>query len=134
MNKVIFCGNLTRDFEYRVNSNVAVARGSMALNRGKDKDGKDKGADFVNLVAFNKTAELMDKYGRKGRKFLFICHVNTGSYEKDGHKVYTTDFVIDNVEFIDSRPENNTQEATTEEASGFMPMPADISDEELPFA
>lgn len=125
MNRCIFLGNLTRDFEFRTGNSGSVARGAMALNKGNDK-----GADFINLVAFDKTAELMDKYGKKGRKFLFECHVNTGSYEKDGRKVYTTDFVIDRVEFADSKP---ATEQPQEQALAFTPIP-DGYDEDLPFA
>ena len=131
MNKCVFFGNLTKDFEFYTGNNGSVARGSMALNRGKDKDGNDRGADFINLVAFGKTAELMEKYGTKGRRFLFECRVNTGSYEKDGHKVYTTDFIIDSFEFGDSKTQG---EQPTQDANGFMPIPDDFKDEELPFA
>lgn len=135
MNKCIFMGNLTKDFDISVNvsnNNMTIARGSMALNRGKDRDGKDRGADFINLIAFGKTAELMEKYGTKGRRFIFECHVNTGSYEKDGKKVYTTDFVIDRVEFADSP---KTEETAKTDGNGFMPMDlSGIDVEELPFA
>lgn len=135
MNKCIFIGNLTKDFDISVNvsnNNMTVARGSMALNRGKDRDGNDRGADFINLVAFGKTAELMEKYGTKGRRFVFECHVNTGSYEKDGKKVYTTDFVIDRVEFADAKAE---QKPAQTEGEGFMSMDlSGVDIEELPFA
>lgn len=129
MNKVYFLGNLTKDFEYRTSNNGSVAKGSIALNRGKNKDGQDLGADFINVTAFNKTAELLDKYGKKGRKFLLECHVLTGSYEKDGHKIYTTDFIIDRVEFCDS---SRTEDKG--EAMAFSPIPDGADLEELPFA
>lgn len=127
MNKCIFVGNLTKDFEYRTNNNVSVARGAMALNKGKDREGNDLGADFINLIAFNKTAEVMEKYGKKGKRFAFETHVNTGSYEKDGKRIYTTDFIVDRFEFCDSAIAEKPQE----DATGFMPVTDDM--EELPF-
>lgn len=104
----------------------------MALNRGKDKNGQDRGADFINLVAFGSTADLLDKYGVKGRRFAFECHVNTGSYEKDGQRIYTTDFVIDRVEFISAQTEAKKEEATPTYSDSFMDIPDNIA-EELPF-
>lgn len=129
MNKCIFLGNLTKDFETSTSqSGVTIGKSGMALNRGKDSNGNDRGSDFINLVAFGKTAETLQRFGQKGRRFLIETHVQTGSYDaKDGHKVYTYDFVIDRFEFADSK--------TTEEKpidSGFMDIPDGV-DEELPF-
>lgn len=101
MNKAILIGNLGKDIELRyTDSNMAVGRFSIALNRGKDKDGNDKGVDWVNCVAFGKTAETMNKYLSKGSKVAIEGHIHTGSYEKDGHKVYTTDVIVDRFEFV----------------------------------
>ncbi len=102
MNNVILIGRTTKDPEIRVsNSGLAVARFSVAIDRGKDKDGNDKGADFPNVVVFGKQAENCEKYLHKGLKVAIQGHIQTGSYEKDGKKVYTTDVVADRVEFIE---------------------------------
>lgn len=135
MNKCIFCGNLTDDFKVtQSQSGTKVARGGMALNRGKDKSGNDKGADFINLVAFSSDkggmADFFEKFGAKGRKFLIETHVQTGSYEKDGKKVYTTDFVVDKAEFVDSKPSAPAEQP--QETDGFVDV-ASFVDESLPF-
>jgi len=133
MNKVILMGNLTKDFE--ANEALTVARSSMALNRGKDKDGNDKGADFPSIVAFGNSVKALVEYGKKGRRFLVEGHIQTGSYERNGSKVYTTDVVIDKWEFGDSRA-NNAQPslgvAPEISDSEFMHIPDGI-EEELPF-
>lgn len=138
MNKCIFLGNIGKDAEVKyTEQKMAVARTSIALNRGKDKDGNDRGVDFVNLVGFGKTAEFMEKFVKKGRRFLVETHVQTGSYKNQkGDTVYTTDFVVDSIEFADSKPatqpaEKPVQTAPTD-ADGFMNIPDGI-DEELPF-
>lgn len=125
MNKEYFMGNLTRDFEYR-QGDTNVARGSMALNRGRDE------ADFVNVVAFGNTADMLAQYGKKGRRFLFECHIRSGKYtDKDGKTVYTEDHVIDKFEFADSKQaEAKPSEAPA--SNEFMNIPDGI-DEELPF-
>ena len=135
MNLAIFQGNLVRDMEISERNDLKVARGAVALDRGKDKDGNSRGADFPSIVAFGKRAEFFEKFGKKGRRFTFECHVQTGSYEKDGVKHYTTDFIIDRVEFADSKSteaQNGTQDAPAVDPNGFMQIPDDI-DEELPF-
>lgn len=135
MNKHIYLGNLTDDFKkVETSTDMTIARGSIALNRGKDKDGNDRGADFPSLVAFGNIAENMLKYGKKGRRFLIEGHVQTGSYEKDGRKVYTTDTVIDRWEFADSKPAEQPQLGAQPQIndSEFMTIPAGI-EEELPF-
>lgn len=109
MNKVILIGNLGKDIELRyTDSNMAVGRFSVALNRGKDKDGNDKGTDWVSCVAFGKSAETMNKYLSKGSKVAIEGHIHTGNYEKDGHKVYTTDVIVDRFEFVGSRNDAHT--------------------------
>ena len=123
MNKFIFVGNLTRDFELH-EAKTNFATGSIALNRSGD------GADFVNLKGFGKTAELLTTYGKKGQKMAFEGHVQTGSYEKDGKVNYTTDFVIDRWEFAGSKNSDNS--APAQEAPSFMDIPDNIADE-LPF-
>lgn len=136
MNRCIHTGRLTRDSEIKFSSdgNTKIARNSLAVDRGKDKDGNDRGADFINLVAFGKRADFFEKFATKGRKFLVESHVQTGSYkDKDGKTIYTTDFVVDNIEFADSKPEGTVAAAVQQaQDDDFMNIPDDI-DEELPF-
>ena len=128
MNQVILTGRLVKDIELRYTpSQVAVARFSIAIDRGKDKDGNSKGADFPNIIAFGKTAEFLEKYVGKGNRISVIGHIQTGSYDKDGTKVYTTDIIVDKAEAIDWKNSNNNSADDIPE--GF----AQIDDEELPF-
>ncbi len=103
MNSVSIIGRLTKDPDIRTNAETqtTVARFSIAINRGKGKNGEDKGTDYPNIICFGKTAELVEKYLGKGRLVGITGRIQTGSYEKDGHKVYTTDVVADRVEFLD---------------------------------
>ena len=131
MNKVIFLGTIGKDPEVKyTQEGLAVARTSMALNQGKDKS-----TTWVNLVAFGKSAEFAENFVKKGRRFGVVGRVQTGSYEdKNKNKVYTTDFVVEQWEFADSKPEGKVH-AEVEKASGsddFMAIPDGI-DEELPF-
>lgn len=114
MNNVILIGRLTRDPECKyTQGGMAVCRFSVALDRGKDRDGNDKGADFPNCVAFGKTAETIERYMDKGRQIAIQGHIQTGSYEGKNGKVYTTDIVVDRFEFIDkaNRGGNETSQA-----------------------
>lgn len=130
MNLAIIQGNLTRDMEISQSGELKIARGSIALNRGKDKDGNDKGADFPSIVAFGKKAEFFEKFGKKGRRFTLETHIQTGSYEKDGVKRYTTDFIVDRIEFADSKPSNDIPPLQPDDS--FMNIPDDELDA-LPF-
>lgn len=103
MNKVILCGRLTKDPEVRYNNDLAVARFNIAVDR-RYQQGE---TDFPSCVAFGKTAEFLEKYGKKGTKFIVEGRIQTGSYEKDGHKVYTTDVVVEQVEFAESKASSN---------------------------
>lgn len=128
MNKCIFVGNLTKDFQI---NDKGVARSSMALDAGVDKDGNPRPADFPSLVAFGRPAEVLAEYGKKGKRFAFECRVNTGSYEKDGQRIYTTDFIIDRFEFCDRKSDQEAP-ATAEAPSEWANIPDGI-EEELPF-
>lgn len=130
MNSVNLIGRLTKDPELRyTESQMAVARFSIAINRGKDKNGQDKGADFINIVVFGKQAENCEKYTSKGKMLAVSGHIQTGSYEnKDGKKVYTTDVVADKVQFIEWKDKETATEETQQYA-GFT----EISDDEIPF-
>ena len=127
MNSVALIGRLTKDIELRYsNSGMAVARFSIAINRGRDKDGKDKGADFPNIIVFGKQAENCEKHLAKGRQVAIQGHIQTGNYEKDGRKVYTTDVVADRVEFLEW---GDREQKTDGTPSGFT----EINEEDIPF-
>ena len=146
MNKVILMGRLTRDPEVRYSqgdASTAIARFSLAVDRRFKRDGDDQTADFINCVAFGRTAEFMERYARRGTKFVVEGRIQTGSYtNKDGQKVYTTDVVVENIEFAESKASgdnNNGGYVPADRPSpsgaagdGFMNIPDGI-DEELPF-
>ena len=143
MNKVILMGRLTRDAEIRYSQGEtasAIARFSLAVDRRFRREGDEQTADFINCVAFGKTAEFLERFGRKGTKFVVEGRIQTGSYtNKDGQKVYTTDVVVENVEFAESKTSAGDSSSTpaapsmpTAGADGFMNIPDGV-DEELPF-
>lgn len=142
MNKVILIGRLTRDMEIKYiagEEKKAVARGTLAVDRRVRSDGGQQ-ADFISCVAFGKTAEFLEKYGCKGVKFAVEGRIQTGSYTKnDGTKVYTTDVVIDSVEFVESKAasqatgNNTASQPVNTDQEGFMSIPDGI-EEELPFS
>ena len=143
MNKVILMGRLTRDAEVRYSQGenaTAVARFSLAVDRRFRRDNQDQSADFINCVAFGKTGEFLERFGRKGTKFVVEGRIQTGSYtNKEGQKVYTTDVVVENIEFAESKAaagQQGNQQAPAQpetDANGFMNIPEGI-DEELPFS
>lgn len=142
MNKVILMGRLTRDPEVRYSqgeSATAVARFTLAVDRRFRRD--DASADFIGCVAFGKNAEFIEKYFRQGTKALITGRIQTGSYtNRDGQKVYTTDVVVEDQEFAESKSaqsESGFQPVSRPQPSaaigdGFMNIPDGI-DEELPF-
>ena len=133
MNNCTFIGNITKDIElrYAQEGKMAIARFNVALNRDFKKNGESS-ADFINCIAFGKTAEFIDKYFSRGKKIGMIAHVQTGNYKnKEGNTVYTTDFVVDKVEFVESKSAN-TEVRRTDDNDGFMNIP-DGFEEELPF-
>ena len=108
MNIVALIGNLTRDPEVRyTNDHMAIASFSIAINRPPKKDGSEGGADFPRVTVFGKQAENCERFLRHGNKVGIIGKIQTGSYEKDGQKVYTTDIVADRVEFLGRPKEAN---------------------------
>lgn len=133
MNLNIYMGRLTKDVElkYITGQNpTAVARFSLALNRGKDKNGNDRGADYPTIVAFGRTAENLEKFSGKGLRALVYGHVQTGSYDKDGVKHYTTETIADRIEFIDWKDGNgNTGTQGNDVPEGF----STITDNDIPF-
>ena len=135
MNKVILTGRLTRDPEVRYSQNdTAVARYTLAVDRITRNT--EQSADFIRCVAFNKTAEFAETYLRKGIKISVVGHIQTGSYtNRDGQTVYTTDVVVENQEFCESRNASSAAPSTqpsSDSADRFMNIPDGI-DEELPF-
>lgn len=138
MNKVILMGRLTRDPEVRYTQGdnaMAIARYSLAVDRRFKRDGEPD-ADFINCVAFGKSGEFAEKYLKKGTKVAVVGRIQTGSYtNKDGQKVYTTDVVVEEQEFAESKnsgSSDNNQSAPANKNTDFMNIPDGI-DEELPF-
>lgn len=139
MNDARFTGNLTRDPETRMMTNgkprtmftLAVPRQYTNQQTGKRE------ADFITFIAYGKNAEVISKYLSKGRRVLVISHVKTGSYQKDGETIYTTEFVVDHMEFL-SAPTSQDQQVTGESQPQDQPQPAqdrfaDMSSEKLPY-
>ena len=119
MNSVVLIGRLAKDVDIRYSNNqTAVGRFSLAV----DRHDKDKNCDFINCIAFGKSAENLEKYVKKGNKVAISGRIQTGSYtNKDGKTVYTTDVVAERVEFIESKKQ--------EEPSGYF----NDNEEKLPF-
>lgn len=146
MNKTILMGRLTRDPEVRYtqgDNTSAVARFTLAVDRRFKRDGDQQTADFISCVAFGKTGEFIERYCHQGTKLVVEGRIQTGSYtNKDGQKVYTTDVVVEQVEFAESKAasannEGGYQAARPEPSSaagdGFMNIPDGVEDEGLPF-
>lgn len=137
MNKVIMTGRLVADPEVRYSQgaeSTAVARYRLAVDRRFKRDG-EQSADFIPCVAFGKAGEFAEKYFKKGMKIGVVGRIQTGSYtNKDGQKVYTTDVIVEEQEFCESKGNNETSEApaTAPAPEDFMDIPANIQ-EELPF-
>ena len=147
MNSVVLMGRLTKDPDVRYSqgdNSQAIARYTLAVDRrrGRSKQGDQQTADFISCVVFGKAAEFAEKHLHKGTKLCVRGRIQTGSYtNKDGVKVYTTDVVVEDQEFAESKnPANSAPASTSAPAqtqaqaagSGFEPVPADL-DEELPF-
>ena len=147
MNKVILMGRLTRDPEVRYSQGerpTAVARYTLAVNRTFKRAGEPD-ADFINCVAFGRTAEFAEKYFRQGIRIVVSGRIQTGSYtNRDGMKVYTTDVIVDEQEFAESKASSDQSAAafggrpsmaapSAPIGDGFMNIP-DGLDEELPFS
>lgn len=138
MNKVILMGRLTRDPEVRYSQGaqpLAIARYTLAVDRRGSKQG-EQSADFINCIAFGKSGEFAEKYLHQGTKIVVTGRIQTGSYtNRDGQKVYTTDVVVEEQEFAESK--KNTQPAPELAPAGgyegFMNIPDNVEDEGLPF-
>lgn len=139
MNKVILMGRPTKNPEVRYSQgekSTAIARYTLAVDRRFKRDG-DQTADFIGCVAFGKSAEFAEKYFRQGIKVVVTGRIQTGSYtNKDGQKVYTTDVVVEDQEFAESKAtsqQNQKNNAPVSDSDGFMNIPDGI-DEEMPFS
>ena len=145
MNKGILMGRLTRDPEVRYSQGdnaMAVARYTLAVDRRFNRNNDDQTADFISCVAFGRSGEFAEKYLHKGTKIAITGRIQTGSYtNKDGVKVYTTDVVVEDQEFAESKNSAGSGDsgfapagrpAPAAAGDGFMNIPDGI-DEELPF-
>ncbi|MEF9916748.1 MAG: single-stranded DNA-binding protein [Lachnospiraceae bacterium] len=146
MNKVILIGRLTRDPEVRYSqgeNSLAIARYTLAVDRRFKRDGEAT-ADFINCVVFGKSAEFSEKYFRQGLKVVVSGRIQTGSYtNKEGVKVYTTEVVVEEQEFAESKAASESNAGhyqaspspspSADAGDGFMNIPDGI-DEELPFS
>ncbi len=161
MNKVILMGRLTRDPEIRYSqgeNSTAIAKFSLAVDRRNRRQAEANGeptADFINCTTFGKSAEFMERYCNKGTKLVVCGRIQTGSYtNKEGQKVYTTDVICDEVEFAESkaaaanngqgggsyqgnvsyaRPASRPEPGSANNDLGFMAVPDNVGDEDLPF-
>lgn len=148
MNKVMLMGRLTRDPEIRYsqgNNTLAIVRYSLAVERRFKRDGEEPQADFINCVAFGKSGEFAQKYFHQGIKVIVIGRIQTGSYtNKDGQKVYTTDVLVEEQEFAESKAvaikngiscmqEVSSKPELMHMANSGVDIP-DAVDEELPFS
>jgi single-strand DNA-binding protein len=155
MNKVVLIGRLTRDPDIRYSQNgdssQAIARYTLAVDRRFRRQDGEQSADFIGCVAFGRSAEFAEKYLHQGTKIAIEGRIQTGSYTRqDGTKVYTTDVVVENQEFVESKaaaaqnaaafagsmsaqsPAPAPAAPVSESTDGFMNIP-DGLDEELPF-
>ena len=120
MNKVILIGRLVADPELKNSeSGLAVARYRLAVDRKYKKD-NERQADFINCVTFGKSAEFVERYLHKGTKIAVTGRLQTGSYEKDGQTHYTTDVIVEEHEFCESRQQSNNANSTASDPLDFQ--------------
>ena len=147
MNKVILMGRLIRDPEVRYSTSgdnqLAIARYTLAVDRRYKRDGEQT-ADFIRCVAFGKSGEFAEKYFHQGTKVVVTGRIQTGSYtNRDGQKVYTTEVIVEDQEFAESKNAAGGNEGGYRPAErpapssaigdGFMNIPDGVEDEGLPF-
>jgi len=149
MNKAILMGRLTRDPEIRysqgADGSTAIARYTVAVDRRRktNGDGTEQTADFIGCVAFGRSAEFAEKYLHQGTKVIVTGRIQTGNYtNKDGQKVYTTEVIVEEQEFAESKASAASNEAayapsrpepSAAAGDGFMNIPDGVEDEGLPF-
>lgn len=136
MNKVILMGRLTRDPEVKYTQSgepMAVARYTLAVNRRMKRNGEQE-ADFIGCVAFGKAGEFAEKYFRKGQQVGVIGRIQVRSWEdKEGRKRWTTEVIVEEQYFAESRKENGGAEPPKPPEDGFYPVDASVEDDDLPF-
>ena len=128
-------GRFTRDNEFKELGGTSVFRNNIAVQRNfKNKDG-ERESDFINVVAFGKTAELLNQYFGKGQQVAVEGRIQTGSYDKeDGTRVYTTDVIVNQFDFVGSKNDNAAQPAATASKPTSSPFDTvDFADDSLPF-
>ena len=135
MNKVTLIGRVVRDADIRYSqgaNTTCVARYTLAVDRKFKQEGQPT-ADFINCIAFGKLGEFAEKYLRRGIKIAVTGRIQTGSYKnKDGNTVYTTDVVVEEQEFCESKSQSNSQPQPTHNVDmGFMNIDTDM--DSLPF-
>ena len=150
MNKVILMGRLTRDPDIRYTqgeNSMAVARYTLAVDRRRTSQDGQREADFIGCVAFGRQAEFAERYLHQGTKIAISGRIQTGSYtNKDGQKVYTTDVIVEDQEFAESKAASErqgqgggssynrgSQDMGSPVGDGFMNIPDGVEDEGLPF-
>ena len=136
MNKVVLMGRLTRDPDVRYSQGetpLAIARYTLAVDRRFKRNG-EQDADFINCVAFGRTAEFAEKYLKQGTKMVVSGRIQTGSYtNREGRKIYTTEVVLEEQEFAESKRDGNAPVPQPADAGdGFMNIPDGIEDN-IPF-
>ena len=138
MNKVILIGRVVRDADIRYSqgeNTTCIARYTLAVDRKFKQEGQPN-ADFINCIAFGKLGEFAEKYLHKGVKIAVTGRIQTGSYKnKDGNTVYTTDVVVEEQEFCESKSSNQSQgnDRTQTSSDDFMSIPDGLDDTGLPF-
>jgi len=142
MNKVVLMGRLTRDPDVRYTQGenpIAIANFTLAVDRRRTSADGQREADFISCVAFRKQAEFAEKYLNQGTKVALSGSIQTGSYNnKDGTKVKTTEVIVDEIEFAESKAagQKSKEASTTQNADsgeGFLNIPDGVEDEGLPF-
>lgn len=138
MNKVILCGRLTKDPTVTYTNgaeSICVARYTLAVDRKMKKE-SEVSADFIQCVAFGRNGQFAEKWLTQGTKVIVTGHIRTGSYiDRDGKKIYTTNVEVEDQEFAESKNAAGSGGAPASKADqdGFMPIPDDLDDKDLPF-
>ena len=136
MNKVILMGRLTRDPDVRysqTDSNMSIARFSLAVDRRYKKQGDETTADFFNCTAFGKQGEFVEKYLKQGTKIVVTGRIQNDNYtNKEGQKVYSVQIMVEEIEFAESKAAGQSQQNDSMPGDGFMNIPDGV-ESELPF-
>ena len=134
MNAVQLLGRFTRENEFKELGSTSVFRNNIAVQRNfKNKDG-ERESDFINVVAFGKTAELLNQYFGKGQQVALEGRIQTGSYDKeDGTRVYTTDVIVNQFDFVGSKNDNAQPTAAIAKPTSSPFEAVDFADDSLPF-